>query len=193
MRKALAPKHVRSTKEPYPSSPKFPPEYHLYFEFDNKLSSFSFSACFSAKKFIDYVALGSDGVFDGESLTFPSGIVVRGANLDDIIDYEYTRAEDAWEITEPQLSLIVAFMYGKVEFSESSLASSTERRFNREKRKLTRRKMTTIIELAEELKVKPRFARGVLRESEIEKPEHGWAWDNESLPAIRELILSKIS
>lgn len=53
--------------------------------------------------------------------------------------------------------------------------------------------LTTVAQIAEELKIIPRIARGYLRAAKIEKPEIGWAGDQAWADSIREALKAEMN
>jgi hypothetical protein len=56
------------------------------------------------------------------------------------------------------------------------------------KPKVDKTGLVTISQIAEELKVIPREARGVLRSNAVPKPDAGWAWPPAEADAIRKMV-----
>lgn len=129
-----------------------------------------------------------------KKLITEAGIEVSSDDLEEAVEYEPSSREDGmWKPSIPYTSYIAKFMNKnrltgtpprgvEVSFkrpngdSQSSPASTPRPKKERVPRP-SKEGLITISQIAEEMKMLPREARGVLRDSDYKKPDAGWAWD----------------
>ena len=131
-------------------------------------------AAFAAKAFFDAM-VGDDewewvedpirGIIETES-----GLIIRGnlATLEEIVSYKMKPKEaEYWNVTEEYMQR-VWYMRSDHEYVPPEEPTIKIRH--------SRRGMIKANAVAEQMGIKPKELRSMLRRSKIDKPEHGWAW-----------------
>lgn len=168
----------------------------------NSLHIHVWGAPFAAKKFIElvirddewYWELEDDGTESNDSLVTSSGIRIRTNStadrgmLREVMQHEYSLAEVAWDLPMPYPRLAQAW---RVRRSWTDLRT-VEQKVRRGTPRASRAGMVTVQNIAEELGIKPRDARGALRKAKMAKPVQGWAWKPDDVALIRELIAKAV-
>lgn len=136
-----------------------------------KLDVCVFYAKFAAKKFLDRM-IADDEIewIDDQELHTSGGLEIRGEQLRKIYDHRVTYNEERYhsfgEGYTHRISLIRSDNPSRPFIAGESQTS---------RRRTSRKGMTLMKTIAEELGMTPRVARGILR-ANMKKPEHGWAW-----------------
>lgn len=176
-------------KEPFPSSPSRNPIHVLYISKGEKENIQTFAATYSTKKFVEAILEDDEWVLEtSQHLKASSGIHIRCSEMKAIMEYKYTPEEKAWELPHPYPREAFAFRHGRLpnapERAPERVTAPKKPRVPR----ASREGLISIGDLAEELNMKPRDARGILRKAKLEKPACGWAWSKEDAEDIRDLI-----
>lgn len=169
-----------------------------------------FLSTYAAQYFVKKVIGNDDYDWDSwmerdDMVVTSRGIRIRAdkSQMKEILDYEPTAEEAEW--TDDQLNRSVSFFkYGRDDSTvthrpaddgpadaEPEASTKPQRQKADPKPKKARADtsgMVTANELATELKVEGRIIRGILRSLKMEKPEHGWAWSKDEVPAIRKKL-----
>lgn len=155
---------------------------------NGKLDVCVFYARFAAKKFLDLM-IEEDEVewLNDNTLRTTMDITLRGDKLKEIFSHKLTYNENRYhklsEDSERRTAIIRSDDYAKPFVAGESLSH---------RKRSSRKGMTLIKVIAEELGITPREARGILREH-MKKPEQGWAWrTTEEVTKIKNILLSQI-
>lgn len=138
---------------------------------NGKLDVCVFYARFAAKKFLDLI-IGEDEVewLDDDTLRTSEDVIIHDLRLRKIFDHKLTFNENRYHTLDEDYERR-ALMIRSNDHRRAFVAgeSITNRKRN------SRKGMTLMKVIAEELGMTPRMARGILR-SVMKKPEQGWAW-----------------
>lgn len=211
----------------FPSSPVLPPRYGFYIYRDTKFLAYqAFYGTYAARKFLDVLLKDVDWEFakpnenevghndPGKHLIECSnGIQVKAWKHDfDVLDYEMTEEEEAWEIPEPHIHQWYALRAradaGDPEPTPMKYLTKEERREAKREAREARRSekaeraprtprpskegLVTAVEIAKEMGVDPKEARIALRASDEKKPDCGWAWDRSEVERIKKVIKANL-
>lgn len=189
--------------EPFPAAPYRVGKHCLYINKGERMMVQIFAADYSARKFLDILladdelGLTKDIFGNPNTIQTSSGISVRCHDIQRLIDYEYSASEAEWELPEPYLSQALRFRSDSYHRPQPKVVSdNTDKpaRVPREKKEKSPRPardgLISIADIAEELKMEPREARGILRKAKIEKPDAGWAWSKNEVDTIKKLLQS---
>lgn len=130
---------------------------------------------------------------DSPQLLTQRGIKVRAQTMDEIMAYEYTDATRSLELEEHHVRRarqIMTALPDPEEVREAIEAERQERKAKRDKPKIDREGKVTIGDIAEELGMEAREARGILRSLKLEKPPGGWLFDPAEVDDIKEKLTS---
>jgi hypothetical protein len=142
----------------------------------SKLNKFEypvFRAKFAARKYLDLLIKDDDyewevDKWDRDVIVTECGLKISGPNIEELMDYEYkSKKVKAWELPDDYV--------GRAAHMRSDVKNPKFVRVERQKR-ISRRGMILMKDIAKEIGMHPRDARGILRALDYEKPEHGWAW-----------------
>lgn len=189
-------------KPPFAASPSRPPSIGMYLTKGENRGYKSFCAIYAARKFLD-VLFEDDGLtrikgISGEQDTVlcDNGIAVRivCTPIDDVLKHEYSTDEDQWELSDEYVQFAQRFR--SMGFDAPVYASKAEggeakpERVKKEPKapRPSKDGMTTIQQIAEELKMEPREARGILRKMKTVKPEVGWAFKGDDIKKIKSIL-----
>lgn len=189
----VTPSEAKGLKNPFPSSPKFTPICELKIKHTERdmLHVHTFAAWYSAKKMVDALIKDEEIKWLSDHLMEVSnGITIKSMHMNEIMEHEYTKAEAAWELPPPYPNIIRIFRgeaYKKEQMEKDIvdhvmkpvLVSKKQFEKIRDTPKAPRAPkegMVSIADIASELKVHPRIARGILRDAKIKKPDGGWSW-----------------
>lgn len=139
-----------------------------------KLDYCVFKALFAAKMYLDLM-IGDDEIdwVNDRELETSSGVYIEGPNLRKIYDYKLKPAQVKYfALQEDELKRIAHIRNDKAAPLFENMPSTVRRR-------KSRRGMTLMKTIAEDLGIAPRTARGILREMGYKKPERGWAWETQ--------------
>lgn len=202
-------------QEPFPAAPHRHSRYGFYvhdhrsdpprFMFQN------FVADYAASIFLETVIDGDKYIFepagkyhpDRELLRTSRGITIReefAGQLEQAIEYKPTPKEAEWD-PNPSMKQWRNFVnpptHQEVE-ADNMRRTKTQQAANTAKPKRTPKTpgkpkamppgMISIAAICEELKIEPRIARGILRDSTLTKPEHGWAFTKEEVENVKKII-----
>jgi hypothetical protein len=131
---------------------------------------------------------------DGSLIVVEDGSTLSGAL--DCIDYELRGDELRWQLPENIVRQIAMFRRATWHVADEPAApvanAGRQRaivaRVERIARPERPQDMLTITQIAEQMNVLPRVARAILRGSGRTKPEYGWAFAPQEIPAIQKLI-----
>lgn len=197
---------AKGMDEAFPSSPTRPPRFGFHFFRDGDFAAFhNFYGRYAAKRFIDQVLDGNDFTWvDDATIRTTSGdpiITIRAEHFTDmeaVMEHEDSKLEEQWELPIPYTGYARAirrlpqFIPGEHEQRDDTPTPAKPKRERAPKRAATRKSvgddMMTIGQLADELGMSAREARGILRKSNTPKPDHGWAWPKNEVDAIRKLL-----
>lgn len=145
-----------------------------------KMNISVFYAPFAAQAFLDLL-IGEDEIKwkADDRIKTSSGVIIRGEQLKEIYKYHPTTKEDDWELPQK--------FYDYATYIRSDEEYKPELTMDRRERH-SRKGMVLIHTIAEEFKLEPRDARGILRRH-MKKPAHGWAWrTSEEIESIKKLL-----
>lgn len=210
------PRRSTGMEQPYPSSPSVPPKYCLYMRYPHdapegeaRLLIVNFYGTYAAKKTLEAV-IGDDEYKwkmsnkstmlrgNPDTIITSRGVKIREPSaLDEIIEYEYTREEEAWEVPPEKLRTIRSFLRPYPdEAIPSENGKHEEEPLRRDRAERTprpsREGLVNISEICERLRLEPRNARAILRKAQIAKPEQGWAWPADEAAKIEAEIKSRM-
>lgn len=191
-------------KPPFGSAPYRPNKHFLYLKKGDNILNVGFGADYSAKKFIDLL-IGNDEVHKTRGITgkedtivTSSDVIIRSETIDKILNYEYTKAEEEWELPESGScgSSTQALRFRSLSLTERYEADDTPRESKvstrtekpERKPKPSKEGLVSIAEIAAELKMEAREARAILRQQKVEKPEAGWCWCKKDVENIRRVL-----
>ena len=189
-------------EEAWSSSPVRPPRFVLYcvnHENDRRWVVNSY-ACYAIRKIFDAL-VGDNEIepspLDEKTVTFGE-IDIKSDQLQAILDYQYTKAEEAWELPVPYPDNISRFLTGARMGREFDRAPGEPKpeRVKKEKappkERIDRTGMVTVQTLAEEAGIDPRDARAALRKAKIDKPTGGWLGDEAWAKTIRPVLKAAV-
>lgn len=192
-------------KPPFGSAPYRPNKHFLYLKKGESILNVGFGADYSAKKFLD-ILIGKDEVHKTRGITgkedtivTSSEVIIRCETIDEILNYEYTKAEEEWELPEvgscgSSTQALRFRSLSLIENVERPVAEGEEppRRVKAEKvekkPRPSKEGLVSIAEIAAELKMEARDARAILRQQKVEKPEAGWAWSKKEVDEIKTIL-----
>lgn len=155
----------------------------------NQVAVFIYAAPYAAKRALELI-LADDGIVwvTDNHLKSESGIEVQVRpcrttthTLKELWEYEYTIAEMAWEMQPPYSTECKRFRLERV--SEQVPEKVQRKRGNGPR--ASRAGMTPIADIALELGITAREARGAFRKARIPKPPCGWAFKPDEVDGIR--------
>lgn len=120
------------------------------------------------------------------------GIRVRGAQLEQIVAYDYDDATRDLVLPDDEVRRarqIMTALPDPAEVHEAIAAARAERRVRLERPVIDRTGKVTISDIAEELDMEPRDARAILRSLKIEKPLGGWLFDPTEVEVIKQHLI----
>lgn len=186
---------IMALKHAFPSSPMRLPlmGFSIRHE-DDRFQHVCFSAEYSARKFLDLLL--EDAVYKWVSdweievqQPFFFWIKSDGVSIDTLMDYKMTKEEQEWEIPQPYPSLARSIRRGKAPTAEHQLITADKPEAKpAPTRQATPRKpakapkpsaegLITIGDVAAEYGFDAKAARGIMRNANITKPDHGrWEW-----------------
>jgi hypothetical protein len=190
-RKKKPGKLIRTKSEPlYPAQAKLTmkafagnlggPRFGFQIEKLGKFEYCVFRAKFAARKYLDLLIQDDEAEWltgkdrriqqgNAQELLTSSGLWMRGNNLKDLFNYRYkSKRVRRWELPE-QYEERAKRLRSDRPFVPVQIVNSTRKRNSR-------KGMILIGQIAKELDMHPRDARGILRDLGYEKPEKGWAW-----------------
>lgn len=190
--------------EPYPSSPKRPPNYHLCCRKDGRLFTIAFFGTYAAKHALNALLEGRTFKWkNDDEIICDDGMSIKDSRLEELIEYDMKGAEKDWVLDDTTGNSIKRFIAGgsfareskeeQVATGEKTKATKTkpEKKEREKKERIPRASkegLVTVGDIAERLKMDAREARGILRTLKVEKPDAGWAWPDKEADAIAERI-----
>lgn len=190
---------IMALKHAFASSPTRPPilGFSIRHE-DDRFQHVNFAAEYSALHFLN--ALLEDAKFKWVSdweievqEPFFFWIKSDGVSLDTLMEYKFTKEEAEWELPQPYPQLARQIRRGKAPTAEHELITSKEpvkiapaskpARQERPKAAVKAPKpsaegLITIGDVAAEYGFDAKQARGIMRQANITKPDHGrWEWE----------------
>lgn len=192
----------------YPSAPRYPGKYEIRARDGSADFLVIFAAPFAAKKFIEAILNGDSPRWKSDrEIELSAGdieIRIESKLLEEIMEYEYTEAEDQWELPQPYSNYARQLRGGRyIEQSREKPAKKApggpKNAPEPVKRSKTpakasgasRSNLVSAIAIAAELKLKPQKLRAILRELQLPKPAVGWAWPSEEAEKIKRQIAKK--
>ena len=180
------------------SSPSKPPKCVLYIVKENgNLIVEVWGAIFAGKKSIEEMAKGH--TFErsrADTLVFDDGVTVRSEQLDEILAHEYSGQEGAWVLPRLRTSFYVRrapyATAREVPVNEPPKAEAVARSKSpptkSEPKPPRAPGLTSVADIAAQMGVEPRDARGALRKVSYVKPEAGWNFPSNEVDAVKAAI-----
>jgi len=182
--------------------------YGYYVNYHGRLNFHRFAALYAAKKFLEIVIDGDDYTWDTFSpakgvpsvpvLVTSRGLTIRGYGLEEALEHEYTKEEEAFRFDALDEGLYARIPHdgpqgtprGTQDTPPTVVAPEDSAKASRREAKAPRAPsaprptkvkvvegLTTIAQIAADLGMEPRVARGILRDNNTPKPASGnWAW-----------------
>lgn len=188
----------------FPSPPGRPGKYVLQLDWEDDADGMLteihiWATAYAALKFLELVLEEDDFEMVGKTqLRAESGIIVTCDLLTKVVEHDYTLAEQLWQMPEPHRTMARRFRYGgdvktriaAVEQRAQGVSAEREARKARRTGGVKRAKPAGFVDIgiiAQELGMEGRECRAILR-AKIEKPAHGWAWKNDEVEGIKDII-----
>lgn len=186
---------------PFSSAPAILNKHFLYINKGENLLGVGFAATYAAKKFID-ILLGDDELAktrgitgEEDTIVSSSGISIRSEEIDEILNYEFSKTEEEWTLPDAgsgSSSCAMSFRSSsgiRVEKTQDNEKTERAPRHKIEKIvKPSKEGLITIQQIAGELKMEARDCRAILRKMKVDKPQVGWAWNKIEVDDIRKII-----
>lgn len=177
----------KGLEPPWPSAPRRNARYVIYCfnHLNGRRYIVNSYACYAIKKVVDMLMDGQEyerSPLNKHTICFGE-IDIKSEQIDEILAYEYTAAEEAFELPVPYPNDIARFLHGVVATSKAPVAATKGPR-----QKVDRTGKTSIQDLCAEVGVEPRDARAALRKAKIEKPAGGWLFTGDQLDDIKKII-----
>ncbi len=199
-----------------PNSPTRPPIEHFYFTIrdqDQEEIMFftqAYGAEYAAHYWISAILEhpATQNWKDDNTIVFTADngytLTVKGSHLEDIIEYQPTKGEQAWTPPEPDASHL-----RRLENFETTLSRSQRPQPAEPEKSPSRTSKTatttsprhrtqkpapdgqvTVAQLCAEINLAPNKGRNLLRKAKIKKPDNGWTFnqDDPILATIREVL-----
>lgn len=165
----------------------------------------NFHSAYAAKHFVDLIIDGHDyDWLDDNTIETEHGFKIRGErdSLERIVEYSYkSREEREWQPPIPYSHYYATFTGKKERLTVPEKPVEPERKPRRERKpipeevkvKIKKAKVKTgdyitISQICEELGHAPRVCRQILRDLQVEKPSHGWAWPPSEAAEVKKRI-----
>lgn len=154
-----------------------------------------FAELWSARRFVEVLLNADPFVWEEQRMTSDPqlltqrGIRVRGAQLEQIMAYDYTDATRDLSLDDSDVRRarqIMTALPDPDEVREAIDQARAERKERLVRPKVDREGKVTISDIAEELDMEPREARAILRSLKIEKPLGGWLFDPTEVEVIKQ-------
>lgn len=174
---------------PWPSAPRRNARYviHCFNHLNGRRYIVNSYACYAIKKVVDQLLDGQEyerSPLNKHTICFGE-IDIKSEQIDEILDHEYTVAEEAFELPAPYPNDIARFLHGVVATATSKTPVAAPKG---PRQKIDRTGKTSIQDLCAEIGVEPRDARAALRKAKIEKPPGGWLFTPEQIDDIKKII-----
>jgi hypothetical protein len=195
-------KRPRGLEEAWSSSPTRNPRYVLYCTNHESGRQYVVNSygLYAIRKIFDAI-VGENEVEPSHldpdrTMTF-GDIDIRSEQMQAILDHQYSKAEEEWELQAPYPEQIDNFLHGgpmskELEHRDPSGNVVKPERKVREpkpvKERIDRSAFITVQQLAEEAGIDPRDARAALRKAKVEKPAGGWLGDETWAKEIRVIL-----
>jgi len=119
------------------------------------------------------------------------GVRIRAETLEEIVAYELRKDDPELGAEEARRARqIMTALPDPEEVHEAVEAERAERKARRERPKIDREGKVTISQIAEELEMDPKEARGILRALKIQKPLGGWLFDPTEVDSVKEKLVA---
>lgn len=186
--------------DPFASSPAKPPKCSLRSEWPDtgQMQLRTFRGLWGAKLFYDFLTDFKQvrWLSDTKLVVNETGLVISSPELEQIVEYKLKKDEETYQWPEPFHSEMTAFKnrtsVKSMKGNDRQLPDSEKRKSPKEKKERVPRPskdgLISIGDIATELKIEPRIARGILRTTKTPKPDAGWAWSQAEVEAIKALI-----
>lgn len=189
-------------KPPYGAAPYRPNKHFMYLKKDDNILNIGFGADYSAKKFLNLL-IGKDEVHKTRGITgkedtlvTSSGVIIRCETIDEILNHEFTKAEEEWELPDSgnmgTSTQALAFRSSTIKSDDGPVKVLSEPKVRAEKverkPKPSKEGLVSIAEIAAEIKMDARDARAILRQQKVVKPEVGWYWNKREVDKIKTLL-----
>lgn len=196
----------------FPSAPKIVAKHEVRVNYGNGGSFMLqlFVGTYAAKKFVDGL-IGDDKIrwLYPDRLTnaadvndFATGeYVIQSSTLEEIMEHEYTPAEESWELPRPYSDYVKqgrGLAPTPVKHEEEATAPASKGKRSPPvtshvvKRPAPSGDSVTIGDIADELKIPASKARAVLRSLNLTKPEGGWVFNKQQKEEMVKKIQSAL-
>lgn len=198
--------NLTGLREPFPSSPTNPPKYAVYCSYphdaapgQSRMIVMCFLATYAAKHFVNAV-LQDEGFKWSKSDTIigDNGVKVRCEGLEDIIEYDWEAGEKGWELPPAMIKQTELLRREYRDDAPVSTGAEGDEEVERpkkpkkepkpEKVKVDKTGLVSVGEIAEQMGIEARDARGALRKQKVEKPDGGWLWAPDKVDGIKKII-----
>lgn len=157
---------------------------------NGKADTCVFYAVFAAKIYLDQMIADDEVSWDGDAIITSSDVLIEanpGCDLEDIYSHRLTYDEKRYfPLNDDWLKRVKSIRSDS--FARPFVAGETVKN----KLRTSRKGMVKMKEIAEDLDMDPKTARGILREL-MDKPDHGWAWRTaEEVNHIKNLLLGTL-
>jgi hypothetical protein len=200
-------------EHPFPNFPSRLPTHAIYCthpagvpSVQQRLVVMNFAADYSAKKFLDAMIAGQGFKWKAQpsylrdqvpdTIVTDDEVQIRipgGTAMEDLLELELHGAELEWELPESysRQARIIRLPISLVEEREEGDERPTraKREPKEAKPKIDKTGLVSVAEIAAQMKIEPRDARGSLRKQNVEKPEGGWLWPASKVDEIKKVIL----
>jgi len=193
---------VTGLEPAFASAPSRIGKYVLYIKRDGQfVAAQIFAAKYSTRKFIDQLVEGYAITLQTDTLLKAGNLTLRCSLLLEVMEHVLTPAEQEWELPHPYPESIRKLRLGSDYAYQPRNTPATPdgprptpspSRPKERKPKVSRDNLIGIAQIAEEIGMSPREARGILRKSDLPKPEAGWAWtEGLEVNQVKTLLLKK--
>jgi hypothetical protein len=183
-------------EDAWSSSPTKPPRYVLYcynHESERQYIVNSYGL-YAIRKIFDALTEGQEiepsPLDPDHTMTF-GNIDIKSDQMQQILDHQYSKTEEEWQLPVPYPNDISAFLHGarmRTDVSDPDAPKPVKESRAPKESKVDRSQFITVQQLAEEAKIDPRDARAALRKAKVEKPSGGWLGDEAWAKGIREIL-----
>jgi hypothetical protein len=167
----------------------------------------TFSATYAARHFVDAMLEGGGykwlpankklGYTIPDTIVGDNNTEIRipgGTLMEDLMEYEMSPAERDWELPEQYHQYPDTIKRPPSQDQEFSLDGErpvkvkVKKEPKPEKPKIDKSGLITVGEIATQMGIDAKEARGALRKMKVEKPDVGWAWSPDKVDAIKKEI-----
>ncbi len=166
--------NLKPSTHAFPSSPRRPPEegHVLIIKKGEAYDIPTFGAAFAAHRFLIELLDGATlHWINFDRVRSSDGLEVYAQGLRDLMKYEDTPKEREWELPDDYVHRAQRLRSSNYAPAPIVPGASITTRVRH-----SRKALTTLQDLVEELGMHPRKARAILRARHEAKPERGWAW-----------------